>query len=291
MIRATLTVLLLTTALAGSVAAQDPVNDGVAKARALVGEGKLEAGLDVLRALAEKHPDDRLPHWWLANFLYQEAGRNREAAEVIAAFLEQHPEDEYALALLKAIANHALETGDAKVTRWCIEYFLRFDPNEKSNFYLAALASYRLGDRDAARGACNEIIGRWPSYADAHLLLARLYEDEGKFDLAVEAYRALIEEKPGFAHARLILASRLLVEFRDYDAAEAEFRNALDVAEPGSEDEREARRGLEQTRSERALAGRLRDQRGMLRTLIWVLLAVGAAATAAAVYLTRARRA
>lgn len=282
-------ILAISFVLAGPAMAQDPVSAGIAKARALVEDGKVDAGLDILRKLADEHPHDRLPHWWLANLLYQKAGENREAAEVIAGFLEQHPEDEYALELLKAIANHALDAGDADVTRWCIEYLIRFDASEKANFYLAALASYRLGDRDSTRLACREIMTRWPSYADAYRLLARVYEDEAKFGLAVETYRALIEEKPGYPLARILLASRLHVEFRDYDAAEREYKDALLFAEPGSPDHREAERGLAQTRADRALAGRLRDQRQMLSTLITVLLAVAAGAAGVATFFTRPR--
>jgi tetratricopeptide (TPR) repeat protein len=289
MTRALTVVFLVPIVLAGIARAQDPVSEGVAKARSLVAEGKVEAGLGALRKLADDHPDNRLPHWWLANLLYQKAGRNREAAEVIAGFLEQHPEDTYALELLKSIAHHALEAGDADVTRWCIEYLIRFDPGEKANYYLAALASYRLGDRGSARMACREIINRWPSHADAYRLLARVYEDGGQFGLAAETYRSLIEEKPGYPLARILLANILRVEFRDYRGAEKEFTDALLFAEPGTPDHREATRGLEQTRADRALADRLRKQEAMLSTLITVLLAVAAAATGAAVFLTRPR--
>jgi len=289
MTRVFLIALGVSVALGGVARASDPVNAGVEKARALVAAGEIEEGLSVLRALASKYPDDRLPHWWLANLLHQEGGRNREAAEVIADFLEQHPDDEYALRLLKSIARHSLESGDARVTRWCIEYLLRFEPNEKDNFYLAARASYRLGDRPSTIVACRELISRWPSYADAHRLLARVYADDGRFDLAADSYRALIEEKPGLALARLLLANLLRRDFRDYDAAEAVFGDALDASDPGTPDYREAERGIAQTRADRALAARLREQRRWLENLILVLLAVSTVSLGIAVFLTRPR--
>jgi len=286
---ALLCLLGFTTVLAGVAHAQDPVSTGVAKARALVAEGRLEDGLDALQKLADEHPDNRLPHWWLANLLHQQAGRNREAAEVIAAFLEQHPEDTYALELLKSIAHHSVDAGEADVTRWCIKYLIRFDPTEKANFYLAALASYRMGDRESTEQACREMISRWASFADAYLLLGSVHADEGEYFLAAETYRALIEEKPGYPLARILLANILLVEFRDYRNAEDEFKHALLFAEPGTPDHDEALRGLEQTRAERELAARLREQRQKLSTLITVLLAVAAAVTGTAVFLTRPR--
>ena len=72
-----------------------------------------------------------------------------------------------------------MDAGEADVTRWCIEYLIRFEPAEKGNFYLAALASYRMGDRESTGLACREMISRWASFADAYPEIKRRAGDDG----------------------------------------------------------------------------------------------------------------
>jgi len=283
----TLLVLLLA---AGPAFAQESVNDGIARARVLAEAGDVDAALKVLRPLAEKNPDDRLPHWWLANVLYSMAGKRREAAEVIDGFLETHSQDRYAMELLLAIADDAMASAEPDVARYCARRLLTYDDRNKDYLFLAARASYLMGDRVGARQACLLIIESWPSDRDAYLLLAKAYEDDGDMDAAIKWYRGLIEERPGFAPARLALASILRVEKRDYDAAERAFRGALDAADPGSQDALEAQLGIDTVEADRVLAHRLREHRGFLMGLVIASIIAMVAASAAVAYVTRARK-
>ncbi|MEN8148889.1 MAG: tetratricopeptide repeat protein [Planctomycetota bacterium] len=283
-------IALLVALLAGAAHAQDPVDRDITRARELAGSGMTEKAFSILQSLAEAHPDDRRPHWWLANLLYSKAGRRREAAETIDGFLERHPRDTYALELLVAIADDALAAAEPDVARYAARRLMFYQPNDKNHLYLVAQAFYMKGDRDGAREACRLLIQDWPSDRDAYLLLARSEEDEGRFEEAAETYRTLIEERPGYARARLALGSILWIEVRDYDAAEQAFRDALDVADDGSADAREAKLGIEAVRADRELAHRLREHRSFLFGLV-IAVVCGLALTSAAVaYAARARK-
>jgi Tfp pilus assembly protein PilF len=57
--------------------------------------------------------------------------------------------------------------------------------------YAWTLAYYQRqgGDNAAAAATLEELLGRIPAYPDAHLLLADIYEQQGRKDGAVRVYR------------------------------------------------------------------------------------------------------
>jgi predicted Zn-dependent protease len=281
---------LLALLIAASTARADEIKDAIAAAKDGIAKGDTTEAVARLRPLVEKYPDDVRPHWWLAHILEKE-GKYREAAELMAEFVERVPDDPHGKSMLRGIAETALDTGDPRITRWCMKFLRRVEPNEKDYLYLTALASYRLGELDSVRQACRELIRRWGSYADAYLLLARALEEDGRGTEAGQVYRDLVKERPGDVEARIYLAYWLLRDARDFDRAAEEFTSALMQSEPGSSQHIRAQTGLDRTTEERDLIERLHAHRGRLVTIAIAVAAILVVLVSVGAFLTRPRSA
>jgi tetratricopeptide (TPR) repeat protein len=279
---------VLVIVLAASVAGADEIEEAVKAARAGIDKGDASAAIPLLTKMVEKYPDDVRPHWWLANVL-EKQGELRRAAEVIGEYVERDPDSQHAKDMLWGIGEVALDTDDPQITRWCAKVLMRAEPREKEHLYLAARASYRMGDRASVRLACREILSRWNSYASAYLLLARVLEEDGRSEEAGQVYRDLVKERPGDVEARIQLAYWLLRDARDFDAAEEEFTSALMQSEPGSSRQIRAQAGLDRVIEERGLIERLHAQRSRLLTIAMVVAGILASLVGVGVYLTRGR--
>lgn len=262
-------VVLLLLAGAASVRA-DEVGEAVKAARAAIREGDVDAGLARLEQAYETAPTDPRVVQNYAWALIVHRDDLTRAFEILYEHLERSPEDEYSRGLMRKIAAEAMEA-DPALARNAWFLLRRLDPSAREPLFQWALASYRLGDRAAARSALRELIDRFPSYADPYSLLAKVWLDEGRPERAADTYRDLIVQRPGDATARLKLANTLLWELRDYDAAVEEFAAATDLAPPGSEIAAEAAAQLANAKEQKALAERLRARN---RTLGHWLLAI-----------------
>lgn len=65
-----------------------------------------------------------------------------------------------------------------------------------------------------------------PLSADEHAQLGRIYESQGKEDLALQQYRAALKKDPKHAQSWLLLGD-LSYQRRDYDEAERAYRRAV----------------------------------------------------------------
>ncbi len=127
------------------------------------------------------------------------------------------------------------------------EYKLAIENDPSSEYLNAGLAELyaRTGRiRDAVLEA-QEILKREPSNLEAHRLLGRIYlrslgdmqsgtQSREVLKLAIEQYEALVKIEPKNPDNHLLLG-RLYILDKDYNKAEAEFKNAMSL-DPGSEE-------------------------------------------------------
>jgi len=92
--------------------------------------------------------------------------------------------------------------GILETTRAALEHF----PDDESVMQLRARAYREKGDEDHALLWFNRAIGAKPSFAGARIELAKLYEKQGKLDLAEEVFRDLQIANPHYAFSPLSLA-------------------------------------------------------------------------------------
>jgi tetratricopeptide (TPR) repeat protein len=264
------------------LAAQDgDVTAQVQAARKLYDDGHADRAIEILRGLVDDHPAETIP--LLAFILFDAKNETAEPARLLAEYLELVPGNEWALDLLSIVAVRALDRGEAEVARACAKVLMLQQPGEKEHRYLWAEASYRLGRRDSVHAETRALIRDYPSFESPYWLLAKVLEDEGRYEDAVAVYRDLLKESSGNVGARLTRASLLLWQLRDYDAAEREYRAAAEIAAPDSPDREDARTGLDLVREARERSARLARHAGFLRTVLavtlgaWALLLLAAA--------------
>lgn len=282
-----LAVVLLLLSLADAARA-DEIGEAVAAAREEIDGGRVDQGIARLKSAFERAPADarviRLYAWALLAYRNDLKG----AFDLLFDHLEAHPEDEYSRGLFAQIGDRAMDS-DPALSRNAWFLLRRIDPSAKEPLFQWALASYRLGDRPAARSALRQLIDRFPSYPDPYWLLAKIWSDEGRPDRAADTYRELVVQRPGDARPRLYLGNVLLWQIRDYDAAEEEYAAAVDLAPKGSNLASEARAALEKAREQKALAERMRARNRTLGIRLYAILGLYAAIAVALTFLTRPR--
>jgi len=263
--------LLLAVLLAGTPALADDVDDRVKAARDLWEAGEVDAAIAALGELREQFPSDDRAVPLLAYLLYVEKEALVEAETLLGEYLEFRPTDDWARETLRSLAEDALDRGLPRLSRRAAAVLRRADREDPEHLYLWAEASFLLGQRGAVSEACRLLIARWPSFEKAYWLLARVRMDEGRYGEVLETWRRLLEESPRRSAARLELADVLAWPLRRYEEAEEEYRRVLDGEGPESDLGRDARKGLDWIRTERAREKALRDRRRSLRTLVFAL--------------------
>ena len=263
--RAVHTIVVL--ALACAVAVADEVDDVVARARGLQASGDSAGAIALLVGLEKRYPDDLRPKPLLAFLVTETEGGLVRAAELLQAYLDRYPRDEWCAGHLYIVADRALSEGRPEVARDCAATLRRLDPSNKEYRFLWAEAAYRMGDGEAARHACDLLIQDFPSFEQPYWLKARTLADVGRFDDEIEVWRDLLREQPGNVAARLRMgwAQRRL---RDFGSAEESYRAARDIAGSDTDLAKAADFGLRAVVRERALGARLREHRSFLDTLL-----------------------
>jgi len=136
--------------------------------------------------------------------LLGEGGRTEEAKGALRKAFESDPQSAaaaYNLGVLLADSNIK------EAVAWCRKAF-QLQPEGKYGYTLGFYLA-RDGNLDGATAVLRETIGRNPGYADAYLLLADIYEKQGKAKQAIEACRRGLNNERLSAADRQRLAARL----------------------------------------------------------------------------------
>jgi Flp pilus assembly protein TadD len=253
-------------------AAADEVADGIQSARAKLEAGDADGCIAELEALREAHPDDPRPLNDLAYALFTGKGEMQKAIEHLADSLAARPGDRYPIELLPQIAFRALDVGDPELARYGFRVLMEVEPDKKEHRYHWAFASYRMGQRDSVRSECRRLLVDYPSFDSPYWLLARALLDEGRYEEVVRVYRDLSRERSGDAKVWNALGSVLLWNLRDFEGASESYRNALEIADPGSEEHAGARFGLDSVEKEIARSERLGERMRFLGLVLYVVL-------------------
>lgn len=215
------------------------------EARAALSQAAFEAG-EHERALDEARAALRLrPDWDMAAAMVLQFGLHVEPEQVLAStrsYIERHPDArELRLALVSALVQRDDFDGALKEVR----AMSRHSPEDFELLYLHGAISYEAGrPRDAEkwlneyiqvesgrRNASRDEFDPTSSLSDAQLLLARIAEEEGRYDRAVEILGTM-EATEGAFIARL---QQAVVRGKQGRVDEA--MRLIDTAEP--QDERE----------------------------------------------------
>lgn len=229
---------LLDEMLSGS--ARDLPEARAALAQAAFEAGEHERALDEARAALRLRPD-----WDMAAAMVLQFGLQVEPEQVLAStrsYIERHPDArELRLTLVSALVQRDDFDGALKEVR----AMSRHSPEDFELLYLHGAISYEAGrPRDAEkwlneyiqvesgrRNASRDEFDPTSSLGDAQLLLARIAEEEGRYDRAVEILGAM-EATEGAFIARL---QQAVVRGKQGRVDEA--MRLVDTAEP--QDERE----------------------------------------------------
>ena len=173
--------------------------------------GEKDEALDGMRALIAEHPGEDDPQdryvWMLIRARHSNAieglDLRTEGIPLLDARIAKRP-DEIAAWSLKLMMLGAEQdwAGILETTERALEHF----PDEETVMQLRARAFRKTGDDDRAVLWFNRAIGAKPSFAGARIELAKLYERQGKLDLAEEVFRDLLVANPDYAFAPVGLA-------------------------------------------------------------------------------------
>lgn len=187
-------------------------------------KGEKEEALTGLRRLVEEHPDAQDPKDTLVWTLMRARSTNAledldlrdEAVPLADARIEAQP-DQVAAWALKLMMLNAEADWDAilETTQNALERF----PDEETVMQFRARAFREKGDEERAVQWFLRAIGAKPSFAGARVELGKLYERQGRYDLAEEVFREIPKANPDYPYAPVSLALYLARRER-WDEAE-----------------------------------------------------------------------
>ena len=173
--------------------------------------GEKDDALQGLKDLVAAHPDADDPADTLLWLLIRARNSNAiegldlhdEGVPLVDARIARRPDEVGAWSLkLMMLAAEKDWAGVLETTKDALARF----PDEESVMQLRARAFRETGDEERAVLWFNRAIGAKPSFAGARIELARLYERQGKLDLAEEVFRDLQVANPDYAFSPLGLA-------------------------------------------------------------------------------------
>jgi tetratricopeptide (TPR) repeat protein len=186
---------------------------------------------------AARHAPDRVDvRAELAALLAGRAKRPRDADRVLDELIAARPRD---AAAYVARARHRIARGldgaddDLKKAR-------DLDPANAEALELAAGLAIRRHQPDQARALLNQAVKAAPNRPAAYLALARIEQDEGRYDEAVACLRRGLEALPDREELRWLLADTLILAGRLDEAGRAVARLRLSGIAPAPLDYLEA---------------------------------------------------
>lgn len=188
-------------------------------AAARMAQEDFEGGLRALTETGAAAPERDLRTMVVA---YARAGREDEARKLIEARLAADPEDPEAVRMKGVVQ---LSDGDMEGALETLETSIALAPSDPAGYIAVSRVRTAMRDIDGAQQILAEGIERTGSDG-LRMALAILEERRGNPDRAIELYRVILENQPGFDIAANNFASLL----SDSDPTEAEIEEAYTAA-------------------------------------------------------------
>jgi cytochrome c-type biogenesis protein CcmH/NrfG len=184
--------------------------------------GKVEEGLEDLRKAVELDPKNAVYLTSLGSGLEQ-ARLPDEAALKLRAAIEVDPENARALRLLGQVRRAQYEVQEA--VSWLIKA-TKADPNDAEAWFQLAVAQNDLGDNVEAESSAQKASALDPTISRYWYVYGEMLRINKKSDLAIDAYRKAMEQRPPHPKAGGKLA-KVLAESGKYGDAEVFLTNAV----------------------------------------------------------------
>jgi Flp pilus assembly protein TadD len=182
---------------------------GVMLGYALVGAGRKDEAVAVIREVARLRPTDPTPPLYLGFALVQ-AGDHEGGRAPLREALRLHPKSPSILCLLGSTLLIVGEDRDAE--RACHEA-LRLDPEYAESHLLLGRIEERRGRPDQAIAAFRDAVRLAPRNADAHITLGFALDRRGELDQAIQELREGLRLGPT---ANLELGAEVVLEAAEY---------------------------------------------------------------------------
>jgi tetratricopeptide (TPR) repeat protein len=158
-----------------------------------------------------------------AALAHQQAGRLKEAEEILRAVLAAEPAQPNALNYYGVLC---MTTGRFDEAIDFLNRAVAAEPDDTSPIFNLANALYRKGDVDAALIRYREVAERRPGYAEVFVNMAAAYYDAGQIADSIAASRAAIKLRPVLVPAHMNLG-RALLAAGDIEEAIETFRGVI----------------------------------------------------------------
>jgi tetratricopeptide (TPR) repeat protein len=184
------------------------ISDRIAAA-ALLGEGRTDEGLSLLKKLHADNPDAPGP---LASIVqaYLGAGRSGDAEALLNSVVAEKPDSTYGNVLLALLELSQGRTEDAVASATTA---LQANPNEVEAVRVLAVAYLRRGESRKALNVVDEAIAKNDGNDSLKVLRAGVLEGMGDIDAAISVYEGMLRKDPSLPIAVNNLAS-LLSQYR-----------------------------------------------------------------------------
>jgi tetratricopeptide (TPR) repeat protein len=151
-------------------------------------------------------------------------GRKADAAQLLVAVLQAHPDLSEAHLLLGALQREFGETEDARDSYALAAHFA---PQSWRPLFNLGLLELEQGRATQAMHALEGAVACSDGNAPVHNLLGAAYMAAGKIDAALEQFRGAVALDPDFAEAHSNLGYVLLRELEDYDGGARHIERAM----------------------------------------------------------------
>jgi len=188
--------------------------------------GRMDWAIEAMQDVVAEQPHRAEAHLYLSQS-YMAAEQYGEAIEAVDRALHLDPQNDLAHAVAATLL---AKFGDARAKQF-FDSALALNASRGLTYYW--LARYYLeneGRREEAKQSLNTSLQLDPLNAEAHLMLARLYEADGNVKLAEHAYREATQMGPNLFDAWNAAGHHWLYRRNDPRQAFPFFRRAVQIA-------------------------------------------------------------
>ncbi len=197
----------------------------------LTRQGKTEEALGLLTRAAKDHPDSANLFYLLAT-LYQQLGREDEAAEAGRQFqrlneeTEQRDHRDAQIKVTYKRGRELLEQGQMNEAEAAFKAVLELDPQDANTHSVLAKIAFSKGRLPEAKRWIGEALQYDDSVGEFHYLLGLVETRSGSLAAAELATRRAVELMPGFPDGWILLGSILADSGRPSEAVDCYLRAA-----------------------------------------------------------------
>ena len=159
--------------------------------------GQLDQSLKLFHRFLKKHPDDKQIHTLIFD-IYQQQKKHSLAFQEAITLVRLTPKQ---MGLYAYIFDYLNSRGDYKQIKEIMTLGLEKNPGNIELRQYLILANLKTGDQDRAISEIREILKIQPNNVKLLLQLARLYENESRFEEALSIYSKIINLSPGHKEA------------------------------------------------------------------------------------------